>query len=316
MKEYKYEVSVVVANYNPNWIKLKRTLKSIVCQKNVKYEIIIADDGSSEDFIPEMIKFFEEKGFGAYKIVKSKNNHGTCVNVYRGLKRVEGEYVKTIGTGDCLYSNNTLFEWLKYTKENNCDVCFGDSIYFINDESGNISLTKQQRSPQQVNGFSAMNSYKERLCNYVLLNDAVIGAAFLTKTCVIKKYLRKIVGKIKYAEDMAYRIMLADGITMEYCGFPVIWYEYGSGISTDGSSKWFKILMDEQQKTHKIIARNNMLNTFEKMRFSLALEVLQYEKIKLLKYIVFPEVIKCKIKKNKNNAYTDISDEHLKYWNY
>ena len=55
--------------------------------------------------------------------------------------------------------------------------------------------------------------------------------------------------------------------------------------------------MDEQQKTHKIIARNNMLNTFEKMCFSLALEVLQYEKMKLLKYIVFPEVIKYKIKR-------------------
>ena len=101
------------------------------------------------------------------------------------------EKVKTIGTGDCLYSNNTLFEWLKYTKENNCDVCFVDSICFINNESDNISLTKQQRNPKQVNGFSAMNSYKERICNYVLLNDEVIGAAFITKTCVLKKILKK-----------------------------------------------------------------------------------------------------------------------------
>lgn len=57
--------------------------------------------------------------------------------------------------------------------------------------------------------------------------------------------------------------------------------------------------MDEQQKTHKIIARNNMLNTFEKMCFSLALEVLRYEKMKLLKYIVFTEAIKYKIKRIK-----------------
>ena len=108
------------------------------------------------------------------------------VNKVEAEKSVFGKKVKTIGTGDCLYSNNTLFEWLKYTMENNCDMCFGDSIYFINDESDNICLTKQQRNQQQVNGFSAKNSYKERLCNYVLLNDAVIGATFLTKTCVLK----------------------------------------------------------------------------------------------------------------------------------
>lgn len=44
-----YEVSVVVASYNPQIEKLLFTIKSIVNQKNVDIQIVITDDGSFEN---------------------------------------------------------------------------------------------------------------------------------------------------------------------------------------------------------------------------------------------------------------------------
>ena len=56
----KIEISVIVACYNPDWRKLKATLKSIIKQNDICLEIIIADDGSkicSDDKIKELFDF-------------------------------------------------------------------------------------------------------------------------------------------------------------------------------------------------------------------------------------------------------------------
>ena len=41
-----FDVSVVILTYFPDKEKLLKTLKSVLLQKNVSYEILIADEGS------------------------------------------------------------------------------------------------------------------------------------------------------------------------------------------------------------------------------------------------------------------------------
>ena len=52
------DVSVVVLTYNPDLRGLKRTLRSVMLQTGVNFEIIIADDGSSDNLSEEIKAFF------------------------------------------------------------------------------------------------------------------------------------------------------------------------------------------------------------------------------------------------------------------
>ena len=104
MNENIYDVTFLVASYNPEWYALKRTLCSALNQKYIKFQIVIADDGSKETFRNEVIKLFEEYEYKDYKFIEAEINKGTCLNIYNGLLSSEGEYIKTIGPGDCLYN--------------------------------------------------------------------------------------------------------------------------------------------------------------------------------------------------------------------
>ena len=66
MHIYTYDVSIIVIMYNPAWDKLLRTLNSILDQRNVRYEIIICDDGSREQFNQELISFFSSRNFSRF----------------------------------------------------------------------------------------------------------------------------------------------------------------------------------------------------------------------------------------------------------
>ena len=45
----KADISVVVLTYNPDLNDLKKTLRSIMLQDGVDFEIVIADDGSKNN---------------------------------------------------------------------------------------------------------------------------------------------------------------------------------------------------------------------------------------------------------------------------
>ena len=43
------QISVVVLTYNPDSEKLLATLRSVICQQDVDYEVILSDDGSVDN---------------------------------------------------------------------------------------------------------------------------------------------------------------------------------------------------------------------------------------------------------------------------
>ena len=40
------DISIIIVTYNSKWFELKATIKSVLMQKGINYEIIFADDGS------------------------------------------------------------------------------------------------------------------------------------------------------------------------------------------------------------------------------------------------------------------------------
>ena len=119
------KVSVLVLSYNSDIKKLYLTLQSIVKQTIDAFEIVVADDGSKENHKEELIEYFKSCGFTNYKLVMNEENKGTVQNILSGLQYCEGEYVKPISGGDCLYDEDTLHKMYDFMKDNSLDYCHG-----------------------------------------------------------------------------------------------------------------------------------------------------------------------------------------------
>lgn len=245
----KYDISVIVLCYNPILEKLINTLQSIVIQKHVSFEIVIADDGSSDvTYINKICEWFENKSFKDYKIIKNSQNQGTVKNLLSGVEQAEAQYIKGISPGDFLYDEKVLHKIVSFVKKEKYDVCFGLAGYYSY-SNGEVTLHARQ-NPNDLSVYRK-DCKKKLIRNYIYFQDYILGANLVYKTEVIKKYLLKISPFIKYCEDLSVVCMINDGLQVKFIDDILIWYEYGVGISTQKNNKWNQIIHAEQKEIYK-----------------------------------------------------------------
>lgn len=256
MNEFIFDITVLVATYNPVEDKLYKTLKSILVQNNIDCQIIIADDGSKEFNLDNIENFFETNNFFNYHIVKNEKNQGTVKNIKSGIEFCRGKYVKLISPGDYLYDDNVLKKWFEFMESESAEWSFGDAIYYSLDENDNFVVRKEYANPQDVRPY-IIKKQEKCVRNYLISNDLVLGASTLCRTDIMNEYLDLIVDRVVYAEDNIYRIMMYDGKVATYFSQNVVLYEFGSGISTSKSDEWSKKLLLDGNNTNDIIYNNN-----------------------------------------------------------
>lgn len=245
------DISVCVGNYNPDWKKLLKTLRSIVYQKGVRFEIIIGDDGSKNDLFPEIENFFRQIGFKNYKLAKSEENHGTVMNGMQMKEFVHGKYIKPISAGDLLYKDDSLKCLLEFSEKNRASVVFGDAVFYNDDNE--FKIIKHFHNPRITGVYNTENVSQMLKLHYLLLSDGISGAAIFARSDIYGKYLEMIAGKVKYAEDYMIRIMILDEVRIHYYKHPIIWYEFGTGISTIASDFWKEKLREDDEACEAVV---------------------------------------------------------------
>lgn len=255
MKKNEVDVSVVVLTYNPNYKKLFNTLKSIICQKECNFEIIISDDGSL-NFNKKLIdEWMQNNNIKNYTILANKTNNGTVMNVYESMKLVKGRYVKLISPGDYLYCNTALKNIIDYMKKNKYSISFGKAVYYSINDSNELKIINKT-NPIDLMPYRDKN-YKKIKQNYLYYQDYVLGSAVICETNLFYKYILKIKDNVKYLEDCTYVMMIADGINIYFWDNYLLWYECNTGISTNGDSKWIKTLEIDHRQCFKMIAKKH-----------------------------------------------------------
>ena len=235
----KYQCSVVVIQYNPIWEKLKRTLDSILGQKDCEFEIVIADDGSKENLREQLIDYFDQWKFKDYSLVLNESNAGTVKNIISGIEASEGKYVRAIAPGDLLYSEYTLSHIVAFMEQYQAKEVFGKmAFYTLND--GNVEIVKKQvpfdTTPYQSNDVKRI---KEHL---LMLGDNISGASYTWEREYYLECLKRVEGSVIYLEDCVSLCTIYDGYPIHFMDEYVTWYEHGTGISTSKSNRWAGIL--------------------------------------------------------------------------
>lgn len=266
-----YEISVVIVQYNPNWESVKRTLMSILLQKSCKYEIVIADDGSKEDYIDRSEALLKQKGFVDYKIKKNINNQGTVKNVLSGIEIATGKYVRVIAPGDYLYSDRTLQKIVQFMNENNAKEMFGKLAGYYQ-EKDDFKVFKCL-FPSQTELYQKKKSLKRLQKSLLAYGDNISGASYSWEREYYVSCLKKIENKVIFLEDCVNAYTLLENNRIYFLDEYVTWYEYGTGVTTGGNDKWmekiskdwmnfFSVLSQEYGDNH-LVKRAKMLHIIE-----------------------------------------------------
>ena len=248
----KYDVAVVVATYKPNWDKFKATLRSIVCQKDIDFEIIITDDGSENDCFDLAEQFLKEHNFTNYHFLKHAKNVGTVRNFYDAVLASSSKYIYGTSPGDFLYDDIALRGVYEFACENDVDVCFGDAVYYSN-EDGIKLVENQPNAPLYPEYYdSKADLWQQKVAFF--WGNGILGASFFRKRKITIRYLEKILPYSRYVEDnTTTAFMLADGIRIYHYSKYLVWYEYGTGVSTSGNIEWQKIINKDFNQSYEAL---------------------------------------------------------------
>jgi len=130
-------VSIIIPTYN-RAARIIQTLDSIIAQTYKNIELIVVNDGSSDNTL-NVLKNYNEKAYQKkfkFKIITQKHA-GAPAARNNGLKNASGEYIVFFDSDDIMISNriekqiNCLIE-----EESDCCICG----FYYNDENGKTYL--------------------------------------------------------------------------------------------------------------------------------------------------------------------------------
>lgn len=222
-QEFLLDFSVIVCCYNPDFEKLKKTIISIYKQKDVKYEIIISDDGSKENY-RDKLKLWADSNNIELKLNFLEKNVGTVKNIISGVEVSNGKYIKTISPGDYLFDEYSLKKYLDAFKTENCSLIFSDAVYYNEDK-----ILYNKVNPRFTSSRIDKN-IKRNLCYYF---DYYLGASEAFARYMVKYLYEISENNIIYLEDfpLAY-LSIINGEKVHFIQDDLVWYEYGTGLST------------------------------------------------------------------------------------
>lgn len=246
-----FDVSVIMATYNPVWEKCVFTLDSVVGQKNINLELIVVDDGSVDNLFGKFIAYFEYIGFSNYSLIEHKENQGTVKNYYDGLLAAKGKYIKLISPGDALFNDNTLASWMSFLYESGRFWSFSDAVYYEMVDCG-LKISRTPVAPRIIDCYEKGNNQACRW-NYVVLEDLPLGAAILCERVIFLKYLSSLIDRVIFSEDLSYMLMMYDEELPAYYSKSCLIYEFGCGVSTSTNEKWRKRFLNDLKNAEMLI---------------------------------------------------------------
>ncbi len=118
-------ISVVIPVFNRP-LELKRAIDSILCQRTAVDEIIIIDDGSSDD-TPKVIQSLQQQ----HSLIKciTQTNQGVSAARNKGILLAKGDWIAFLDSDD-EWLEDKIEEFLKHlAKHPNCQLFHSDEIW-------------------------------------------------------------------------------------------------------------------------------------------------------------------------------------------
>ncbi len=153
-------VSIITPSYNSSKY-IKETMNCVIAQTYKNWEMLIADDCSSDD-TRNIVEEYTEKD-KRIKLIKLENNGGAAIARNTALGKASGRYIAYLDADD-LWFPQKLEKQLKFLNENNAEFSCPD---YEKIEDDGTPLNKIVTMPKTI-------SYKQLLRNTVIQTSGVI----------------------------------------------------------------------------------------------------------------------------------------------
>ncbi len=130
--------SIIIPTYNRSQ-KITTTIDSVLQQSNTHFEILIIDDGSTDN-TEEVVKSIQDPRIRYFK----KQNEERAIARNYGIERAKGDYITFLDSDDILYPNH-FKEANKIINEKNSREWF-HLAYEIRDEKGKMLRQENKRN--------------------------------------------------------------------------------------------------------------------------------------------------------------------------
>ena len=163
-------VSVVVPTYNAERY-LDCTITSVLLQDYQNFEILLADDGSSDSTLAISKSFVNRDS--RIRLLPSGVNLGAAVTRNRALQSARGQYVAFLDADD-MWRSDKLSQQLSFMRETNSSFSF--TAYRICSWDGTFTgKIVDLKSPDRV-GYKDMLAKRATLgCSTVIIDQSVVG---------------------------------------------------------------------------------------------------------------------------------------------
>lgn len=260
-------ISIVIPLYNKEKT-IVRTLRSILAQNVDDYEIIIVDDGSTDNSLAQVNTIKDDR----IKVISQKNS-GVSAARNRGIREAKGEYIGFIDADDewdIDYLDSQLYLINNYA---DCDVF--STNYRFEDCRGKHYKTIINRLPFENKTDGILSNYFEvSSCSHV---PVWTSAVIIRREALLD--VNGFPSGIKSGEDLLTWAKLAVKFKIAYTVIPhatyhlAEGYEYGAEpVRRQDTGDPVGIELDELYRSHKeIVGLKKYLSHWHKMRASVAI---------------------------------------------
>lgn len=219
--------TIIMPNYNKE-LYIEDAIKSVLCQTYKNWELIIVDDGSTDNSV-EIISRYADK-YPNISVIRNRRNKGISYSMNRGCKLAKGYLIGTLDSDDILESNALLYMLDLHNKH--IDYSLIVSTISLNDKHMNyigledsLPLLKAGQPLFDKRGETVQIYLRERKIKFISMSFRVFkreafekvkgyDTTLNTAEDVDIMYQLEKVGKVMFTDEPVYkRRVLSNSIT-------------------------------------------------------------------------------------------------------
>ena len=269
-------VSVITPSFNAAKV-LPHAINSVLSQSYQNFEIIVVDDGSTDNTKEVVEKYINNSNPCRIRYIYQENA-GVSNARNTGMKKAKGQYIAFLDSDD-IFLEESLAERVHFLSQNQAIALVFTDYYLINDK--NINLANKNRAHQDnfweiikpiVEYHSGDNHILKKTfyANFFLFKVFPIwtGTVLLRKAALTPAF--KFREDISVCEDLEFWLKIVKNNRVGYISKPLSCYNhYQSNLSKNpimyslNNIKFFKELLQDRQIDKNIIKKlisNNFFN--------------------------------------------------------
>lgn len=226
------KISVIIPAYNHEKY-IGNTIRSVIKQSYGDFELIIINDGSTDDTDHEIRKIDDKR-----IVYITQENSGAHNAINEGIEVSKGEYISILNSDD-IYTPDRLEKCINYLELNKDYSVVISEVSGIDDEGESILLNKTPHIEAWLNWYKGAHELIDKYGKFI--GSIGVNILITTSNYFVRKNVFDYVGKFKglrYAHDWDMLLRIAQSNKIHLLREPLLQYRmHQSNTVHEGDSE-------------------------------------------------------------------------------